>query len=181
MTRFAHALIVGGSGMLAGCCRKVLRISDRVSVLGRDEVRIRAIAPDIQPVVCDYSDAMALARVLDGIGAPDLVIAWIHGPAPKIRRMVARCVHDGGRFVQVLGSRHGDSAHPERLAAMARAAQGLPLVYQAVILGFVLREGVARWLTDGEISDGVFAAVQSAAPLAIIGTAEPASAQPAMP
>ena len=178
MTRYAHALVVGGSGMLAGLCRSLCDCSDHVSVMARNEKRIRAIAGAVEPLACDYNDGVALSEILAGIEPPDLVVAWIHGRAPQARRALAECVRAEGRLLQVLGSAHGDTSHPERLADMALAAEGLPIDYQAVVLGFVLEGGKSRWLNSAEISAGVLAAVQSAAPFSIVGTVEPWSAKP---
>jgi hypothetical protein len=178
MSRFAHALVLGGSGMLAGCCRALLDVSDKVSVIARDERRIRAIAPAIHPVLCDYKDEDTFAAALAALDPPDLAVAWIHGRHPELRRAAAERIKPGGRFVQVLGSAHGDPSHPERLAEMAMAAEGLPIAYQAVVLGFVVENDGSRWLTNDEISSGVFAAIQSGAPLSIIGTVEPWTARP---
>lgn len=110
MSRFAHALLVGGSGMLAGCCRALLDISDKVSVMARDERRIRAIAPALHPVLCDYKEEEAFALALAALDPPDLIVAWIHGRLPDTRRTLAKHVKPGGRLVQVLGSAHGDPA-----------------------------------------------------------------------
>jgi NAD(P)-dependent dehydrogenase (short-subunit alcohol dehydrogenase family) len=176
--RIAHALVVGGSGMLAGLCRSLVACSDKVSVMARNERRIRAIAPGIEAVVCDYNDGAALADALGVLDPPDLVVAWIHGRAPSARHALAQTVRAEGRFVQVLGSAHGDPSHPERLAEMAHAADGLPVDYQAVVLGFVVENGRSRWLGNEEISAGVFRAIVSGAPLAIVGTVEPWSARP---
>ncbi len=178
MNRFNHALIVGGSGMLAGLCRALAEHGTRVSVLARNEKRIRAIAPSVEAVVCDYNDGTALAEVLGMIEPPDLIVAWIHGRAPHARRALAECVAAEGRFVQVLGSAHGDPSHPERLVEMEQAVEGLPIDYSAVVLGFVIEGGKSRWLTNDEISAGVLAALESAAPLSIVGTVEPWSAKP---
>ncbi len=178
MTKFAHALIVGGSGMLAGACRALCACSDKVSVLARNERRVRAIAPEIDAVVCDYNDTVGLSEALASLAPPDLVVAWIHGRAPHARRALAQSVRADGRFVQVLGSAHGDPAHPQRLAEMAQAAQGLPIDYQAIVLGFVVEAGRARWLGNDEISAGVFAALESDMKLRIVGTVDPWSARP---
>jgi hypothetical protein len=178
MRRFAHTLVVGGSGMLAGLCRSLVTCSGKVSVLARSERRIRAIAPDVEPVGCDYNDGPALSEALAALAPPDLVVAWIHGHAPTARRAFAECVSVDGRFVQVLGSAHGDPSHPERLAEMARATEGLPIDFQVVVLGFVVESGRSRWLSNDEISAGVFAAVESGAPLNVVGTVEPWSARP---
>lgn len=177
MSRFDHALVVGGSGMLAGLCRALCERAERVSVLARNEKRLGAIG-GIDPVVCDYNNGRALSETLAGLEPPDLVIAWIHGRAPSARRALAECVRGDGRFIQVLGSAHGDPAHPERLADMARAADGLPIDYQAVVLGFVVDNGASRWLRNDEIADGVLRAMENSAALSIVGTVEPWSAKP---
>jgi hypothetical protein len=180
--RFGHALIVGGSGMLAGLCRALLDHGDTVSVMARNEARIRAIAPPIRPLVCDYNnrDALAVALAADKTahGAPDLLVAWVHGRAPGLRRDLAEAVAPGGRFVQVLGSAHGDPARPDRLEAMKAVARGLPVVYQAVVLGFVARAGGSRWLTHAEIAAGVFSALETEASPVVVGTLEPWPARP---
>ncbi len=178
MSRFAHTLIVGGSGMLAGLCRALCAHSDRVSVMARNEKRIRAVAPAVQPCPCDYNDSVALSETLAQLEPPDLVVAWIHGRAPHARRALAQCVRAEGRFVQVLGSAHGDPAHPERLKEMEHAAGGLPIDYAAVVLGFVVENGRSRWLRNDEIVAGVLAAIEAAAPLSIVGPLEPWSAKP---
>ncbi len=178
MSPVAHALVVGGSGMLSGLCRALGAQAGRVSVLARNERRIRSIAPDIEPIVCDYNNGTALAEALMQIAPPDLLIAWIHGRAPAARRALAQSVAAEGRFIQVLGSAHGDPSHPERLKEMAQAADGLPIDYSAIVLGFVVEGGRSRWLNNDEISSGVFAAIESGAPLSIIGTVEPWSAHP---
>lgn len=182
MKRFHHALIVGGSGMLAGLARALLDHGDTVSVLARNEARIRAIAPSIHPLICDYNDADAVKAALGADraahGSPDLLIAWIHGRAPELRRRLAEAVAPGGLFVQVLGSAHGDPTRPDRLDAMKRAADGLPVTYQAVVLGFMVEAGGSRWLTNAEISAGVFSALKSGSSPASVGTLRPWSARP---
>lgn len=178
MKRFGRVLIVGGSGMLAGLARALCERADRVSILARNEKRIRAVSDAVEPLVCDYNDGVALAEALSLIESPDLVVAWIHGRAPQARRAFAECLIAEGRFVQVLGSALGDPAHPERLAEMAKAADGLPIDYQAVVLGFVVEKGISRWLGNDEISAGVLSAIDSEQAVSIVGTVEPWSAKP---
>jgi len=178
MKRFGRVLIVGGSGMLAGLGRTLCERAERVSILARNEKRIRAVSDAVEPLVCDYNDGVALAEALSLIEAPDLVVAWIHGRAPQSRRAFAECLSAEGRFVQVLGSALGDPAHPERLAEMAKAADGLPIDYQAVVLGFVVENGQSRWLSNDEISAGVLSAIDSEKAVSIVGTVEPWSAKP---
>ena len=178
MKRFGHVLIVGGSGMLAGLARSLCDHAAKVSVLARNEKRIRAIGDAIEPIACDYNDGVALSEALSQIEAPDLVVAWIHGRAPHARRALAECLAAEGRFVQVLGSAHADPAHPERLAEMEKSVEGLPIDYQAAVLGFVVDGGKSRWLTKAEVCAGLFAAIESEQPVSIIGTMEPWSAKP---
>jgi hypothetical protein len=164
--------------MLAGLCRTLLDCCGRVSVMARNERRIRAIAPGIAPLVCDYSDGSALAEALATLDPPDLLVAWVHGRAPQTRRALAECIAAEGRFIQVLGSAHADPSHPERLKEMAVVVQGLPIDYQAVVLGFVAESSRSRWLTNDEISAGVWRAIESGSPLSIIGAVEPWTAKP---
>lgn len=183
MNAVRHALVVGGSGMLAGFCRALLDHCETLTVLARNEARTRAISPRIHPLVCDYNDLAAVGEVLAADaaahGAPDLVVAWVHGRAPELRRRLAEAAAPGGRFVQVLGSAHGDPARPDRLETMAAAVDGLPIHYQAIVLGFAVEAGRSRWLRNDEISQGVFAAVVGgAAPLSTVGTLSPWSARP---
>jgi hypothetical protein len=178
MKRFERVLVVGGSGMLAGLARALCDHAGKVSVLARNEKRIRAISPAIEPIACDYNDGVALSEALSQIDAPDLVVAWIHGRAPHARREIAEGVAADGRFVHVLGSAHGEPGHPERLDDMAKAVQGLPIDYQTVLLGFAVENGKSRWLTNAEISVGVFAAIESEVAHSVVGTLEPWSAKP---
>jgi NADPH:quinone reductase-like Zn-dependent oxidoreductase len=178
MKRFERVLVVGGSGMLAGLARTLCDHAAKVSVLARNEKRIRAISQAIEPIACDYNDGVALSEALSQIDAPDLVVAWIHGRAPHARRALAEFVVAEGRFVQVLGSAHAEPGHPERLAEMAKSVEGLPIDHQAVVLGFVVENGKSRWLSNVEICDGVFAALASEQALSIVGTVEPWSAKP---
>ncbi len=67
---------------------------------------------------------------------------------------------------------------PSTTKPSTTAAQGLPIDYAAVVLGFVVEGGRSRWLSNDEISDGVFAAIESGAALSIVGTLEPWSAHP---
>lgn len=163
--------------MLARCCRRLLSVSHNVTVMARDEKRIRAISPDVVPLIADYADEQAAEAAL-GNRSFDLVVAWVHGRRFSFRRALARRVTDGGCFVQILGSAHADPSHPDRLDSMKACAEGLPVTYQAIVLGFVVNGATARWLSDSEISDGVFDAIESRAPLTIVGTVEPWSSRP---
>ncbi len=182
MTALAHALVVGGSGMLAGFSKGLLAEARTVAIAARNEARIRAIDPRIIPVVCDYNrEDECLAGIRSHCrvhGAPDLCVAWIHSRSPEFRRALAALVKERGHFVQVLGSATADPAHPERLAAYRAVSDGLAVETTLVVLGYVVESSGSRWLTDEEISSGVAEAVRSGAGLHVVGTVEPWSARP---
>lgn len=168
--------------MLAQCSRALLDCSDAVSVLARDGARIRAVDPRIVPVVADYRDETAALAALDACfarhGAPDLLILWLHPAAPEFRRRLATRLRPPGRFVQVLGSAAADPAAPGHLAALRAVTDGLEVVAQQVVLGFVVEAGGSRWLSHAEIADGVFEAVLNPSDCRVIGTVAPWSARP---
>lgn len=145
--------------------------------MARREDRVRAIAPQIIPIACDYNDAGAMASALEG-QTPDLVVVWIHDAMLALRRMLVEHVRPGGRLVQVVGSGHGDPSRADRVEKKKAVTAGLPVAGQIVVLGFVVENAGSRWLTDTEISDGTFAAIESGAPFIIVGTATPISLTP---
>jgi hypothetical protein len=188
MTIAAHALVVGGTGMLSGLCLRLAEDGWGVCVLARNASAFaaRTKRDNLAGFNCDYTDAPALDRALDDIleraSTVRLVAAWIHPTAPDAaRRIGARFARPGAtlRFVHVLGSAVADPARPERLEALReRVAAGLALDYAQAVLGFVVEGGGSRWLTDSEISAGVYDAALSARGLSIVGTVEPWSARP---
>lgn len=184
-----HALVIGGTGMLAGVtCALARRMA--VSVVARshagfDSMRAAcgADAPAMEFFPTDYHDARRLMSALDvaaGLRGPaELIVSWIHSTAPDAPHVIARHADSFGvpcRFVDVLGSRFatGDA----RLERARRFAGYRWLRYVAAVLGYVKAPGGSRWLTHGEIAEGVLAAIAGDAAEHIVGRVEPWADRP---
>ena len=172
----AHAVVVGGSGMLAGLCRSLAADGRQVTVIGRDERKLRqatAGAPRLHPVSVDYEDlpefGAALAAAAAARGPIVLAVCWIRSWAPAALRAAADAVAPGGRLVHVLGSRRSEAS----AATIAELEGRDDLVYQQVQLGAAGDAGRHRWLTDDEISAGVYAAVHASRPYYLVGKVAP--------
>jgi hypothetical protein len=168
-----HALVVGGSGMLARFCRALASDGWKVTVVGRDRAKLaRATAgdPRLHPLSVDYEDLPAFAEALGEAtaarGPMSLVVCWIRSWAPESLRFAGAAVAKGGRVVHVLGSNR--SATSAAVIAELKARQDL--AYQQVQLGSVREGNVQRWLSDAEISAGVYAALQAGQPYYLVGT-----------
>jgi NAD(P)-dependent dehydrogenase (short-subunit alcohol dehydrogenase family) len=180
----AHALVVGGTGMLAPAVRALRSRGWRVSVLARRASAFVRREPGLMGLDCNYNDAEAFASTLDrardGEGPIMLAVGWFHAPGPP-SVLAPRMGVPGapGRLFHVLGSAAADPAQPEALARAAKTAEGAPwCLYRQVVLGFVAGETGSRWLTNDEISTGVLKAVDEDAPLSIVGETRPWSARP---
>lgn len=186
-----HALVVGGTGMLAGASLALAGQGYQVSVVARRVGRIRQLARAagvpagcLNPLALDYHDVKALSAGLCQAAASAgpfvLVVSWIHGSAVEAPLAVARAVSGGSvpcRFFDVLGSSAMD---PSRLGADRGARfRVLPnLAYHEVILGFVREPSGSRWLTHDEICAGVLTAIDQDAWRFVVGTVRPWSARP---
>ncbi len=115
----------------------------------------------------------SLSAHIQQIGAPSLILAWLHNDllGPEIARLVSS-KGDHCTFFQVRGSSGTES--PENIQKFAEQFKGLPGVsFHQVILGFVKTSSSSRWLRNSEISQGVLRAIESGAPLSIVGVVEP--------
>lgn len=180
-----HALVVGGTGMLADAVRTLAAQGWRVSVFAREAEAFAAEA-GVNGFNCDYHDEAAFLAALERAKAANgpigLAVAWFHTlriPAPRRLAEAVGGADRPGRYVQVVGSAMADPARPDRLAFAASVVEGAPhCLLRQVVLGFQLEAGGARWLTNAEISQGVLEAISRDAPLSVIGVTEPWSARP---
>lgn len=180
-----HALVVGGTGMLAGAVSSLAGQGWRVSVLARTASQAPA-SEWVHGWDCDYHDEAAFRSAVTAAvgrnGPIALAIAWFHTlkiPAPRRLAEAVGAPEAPGRYVQVLGSAVADPARPDRLATAATVAQGLPHCrLRQVVLGFRIEGGESRWLSNEEISTGVLEAIAQDAPLSVIGVTSPWSARP---
>jgi len=167
-----HALVVGGSGMLAGLC---ITLADgrEVTVVGRDPEKLERVArqdPRIHPLSVDYEDVPAFTAALRGVVAKrspiTLAVCWIRSWAPQSLLAAADAVTPGGRLFHVLGSQRSDASETA-IEALRRREE---LLYRQVQLGEVVSGEGRRWLTNEEIADGVAAAVSADLPSFLVGT-----------
>ena len=155
LERPGHALVVGGTGMLAGLTRELAERGHEVTVVARHGVDL---GRGVTVAAVDYRDSAALARKLDDAvaerGPIDVAVAWIHTYAPDAPQLVASRVAPGGRLFQVFGTR-----------VWPPDAVPLHVAYRQVLLG----SHGTRWLTHEEISAGILGAVEADLPSSTVG------------
>jgi hypothetical protein len=164
---FEHALIVGGTGMLANATRFVRARSKRVTLVAR-KANAAAAALGISPAdACplDWSNTTAFAAELSArisAAPPDLALLWIHGNGHRtllwlFDQLKMRPV----LIVHVLGSASGDprSSNRDINVIVTKAPK---MHYVTVVLGSkAVPGGGHRWLTDDEISIGAIEAIRT--------------------
>lgn len=180
-----HALVVGGTGMLADVTRWLAEEDFHVSVVGRKSEKMQRLteqpkqAGEIHPVLVDYTKTAELeAAIVEQIrqhGPLALVVAWIHANAPEALPTVIRLADQSKQkwsLFHVLGS--------SRNLAAIRNGTKVPETcrYHQIQLGFVVGNGKSRWLTNQEISSGVIEAIQNDEPVLTVGTLEPWNNRP---
>lgn len=160
-----RALVLGGTGMLAGVAGWLVRQgwlvvlpSRRYSPLPDDDPGPREQHGKALWVEARWERPQRLARdAASALGGPaDLLVSWVHGGYRRpVLEAVVPLLAVGAPIVEV----HGDPAGtpPE---AGAPLLAGHPT--QQVVLGYV-REGTrTRWLTHTEVVDGVLVALKRA-------------------
>lgn len=164
MTR--RALVIGGTGMLAGCVAALVQDGWHVVLPSRRYAPIPAEAGGNGTgsskalwVEADWAEPRVLAARAEKAlgGKADLLVAWVHSAArPSVLRAVGPLLAEGAPVVEVHGS------------ASANPVGGCPDPVledhptQQVVLGFVRQDGRTRWLTHAETAAGVLDAVQRA-------------------
>jgi hypothetical protein len=183
-----HALIVGGTGMLAGASRFIATHTQTTSLLARTDASLASLRHslpaelDVATTAVDYRSTQAFsdavrARV-DDAGVPDIVLAWIHAEhAAQALAAQLACYGRALRFFHVLGSA---SASPAASLLRRRMHyDALPgLSYHQIVLGFICDERGSRWLCDDEIVQGTIHAVSAGAPKHVVGVVEPWESRP---
>jgi molybdopterin-guanine dinucleotide biosynthesis protein A len=150
-----HALVVGGTGMLAATTKALADRGHAVTCIAR---RAADLGDGIGVEPIDYRDPAglreALARSIQARGPLELAVCWIHTDAPGAPRVVADALAPGARLVQVFGTR-----------VWPLADVPLHVAYRRVLLG----SADGRWLSHEEISSGVLNAVDTDRPLTVVG------------
>lgn len=125
----------------------------------------------------DYQDTTAMQQAMSQLrserGPIDVVVAWIHNTAPKalpvIQHVFAQQATEW-RLFHVCGSR--------AWIKPPNVEEVVSCLYRWIILGFVLEEPLARWLTNDEIARGVIRAIETDQAQSIIGNVEPWERRP---
>lgn len=182
-----RALVVGGSGMLAGVSTGLAAERGMtVGVIARSQKNLETLTwasakgrGKVIPMALDYHDTVRLRHWLAHFqlmeGPLDLVVAWIHQPQSTVLETITEEIeayrHMPWQLVQVLGSAQGvENPPPPALGAWGR--------YQRVVLGFVVEAARSRWLTHLEICQGVLDAIRLGQPLSVVGVLEPWDQRP---
>lgn len=174
-----RAVVIGGTGMLAGVTRALVEQGYDVSVVARGA----HCGKGYTPIAVDYRDRAALERALVSDcterGAPALVVCWMHaraGASPLDVGTWLATPDAAQRFVHVLGSA---AARPGTDGSSRRVAfEALGYAYREVVLGFVLEHGGSRWLSHDEIVEGVIATIDADDTSRVVGVIEPWSMRP---
>ena len=165
LERPGHALVVGGTGMLAGLTRALVERGHPVTSLSRrGAMPVAASASNsllqarFSPVAVDYRQTGALrdalGRAVSERGPLELAVCWVHTDGPEVPALVAEALAPGARLVQVFGTR-----------IWPLADVPLHIAYRQVLLGSL----GGRWLTHEEISTGALAAVDADLPVRVVG------------
>lgn len=155
LERPGHAVVVGGTGMLAPATRA---LADRGHVVTCVARHVADLGSGVAVEPADYRHPSVLQAVLDRAtqsrGPIELALCWIHTDAPEAARVVAEALAPGARLVQVFGTR-------------VWPLEDVPLhvAYRQVLLGSI----GGRWLSDEEISAGVLEAIERDRPVAVVG------------
>jgi NAD(P)-dependent dehydrogenase (short-subunit alcohol dehydrogenase family) len=165
-----RALVLGGTGMLAGCAEALVADGWHVVLPSRRYAPIPAVEGGNGNgngnghrkalwVQATWSEPAALADgAARALGGPaDLLVAWVHRTERiSVLRAVTPLLAPGAPVVEVHGSA---SANPVG-GCPDPVLDGHPT--QQVVLGFVRHAGRTRWLTHQEISAGVLDGVRRA-------------------
>lgn len=181
MAEPGHALVVGGTGMLAAAADALAAHGWRVSHIARHASSFAQGRMGQAGFDADYHDAEAFRRALEAAlawgGPPGLGIAWFRTLKLETPRLMAQSLGAPGRparLFQVLGSRTAHPDHPDRLPRAAAVAEGLlNCTLRQVVLGFRVEPGGVRANTNEEISSGVLGAIAADWPLSVVGQVDP--------
>ncbi|KMJ57266.1 hypothetical protein AB685_17870 [Bacillus sp. LL01] len=179
-----HALVIGGTGMLAEVCLWLTVQDYHVSVIGRNPHKMSALTDKaengkITALLVDYKEVDKLDSLLHQTiqhnGPVDLVVAWVHtGGEPALDKITKTIAETSGvlELYHVLGSR----AHLSEV----KSAMHIPITcsYHQIQLGFKLEGNQGRWLRNKEIADGVIEAIQNQAQTSLVGVLEPKEMRP---
>lgn len=161
------ALVVGGTGMLAGLTAKLASEYKIVGVIGRTDGKLQLLAKqaeNIVPIKSDYTDLDSFEESIKNFvheyGKPALVVSWIHSGSDAPLLVANYCMAD---FYEVTGSSGREASDISHTHETKIAAKGIN--YHRVVLGSIGN----RWLTNQEVSEGVYEAIHKAQAEYLVG------------
>ncbi len=173
-----HALVIGGTGMLAGVCIQLGREGYAVSVIGRTVSKFKRLQVEsppnsIFPLITDYDTENVFDEVNNAMrerGPFDLIISWT--PNYSVLEGICQMNHAAKSFrlFHVKGSRRYFEDEPIQILSKCN--------YRKVFLGFVMEDSGSRWLTHDEIANGVIQQIATDKIEGIIGQIHPYEVRP---
>lgn len=180
-----HALVVGGTSMLAGASLWLNSQGYHVSIIARNPFKMEKVMKrassqeNITPLYVDYTDGeklrKAIRETIHHNGNIVLVVAWIHSIAEDALSIIMDEISKGTyewELYHVLGSSSDLDAIKRKVLTPENCS------YHQVQLGFVLEGAYSRWLTHQEISEGVIEAINRKKKVHVVGQLEPWEKRP---
>lgn len=183
LTSDRHALVIGGSGMLAQASLWLAKQGYVVSVVGRNVNKLERLTRQHERLIPMSVNMFHFdkfrEKIRDSIaerGAYDCVVAWIHYDEEKVLQIVVdemkRVTEKKWDVFHVLGS-------SDNLNELMKQIRNDDIYnYYQVQLGFIIENSYSRWLTHDEIANGVIEAIKNKRPQTIVGTLTPWDQRP---
>ncbi|WKA55987.1 short-chain dehydrogenase [Planococcus shixiaomingii] len=180
--RLNHALVIGGTGMLANVSLWLAEHGYHVSVIGRNPEKMQHLTTQnpeqLTPVLVDYSNPKEfieqIHRIQQQNGPIQLVVAWVHSTGQHVIPCLTELLSSTQPWS--LFQVHGSSSNLQEIKA--KTALPAHVLYHQIQLGFKIEYGFSRWLTNEEISDGVIETIREGKSELLIGTLEPWEKRP---
>lgn len=160
-------IIIGGTGMLEKASRDIAKEEHELILISRNPNKL-ARELDAKSLVLDWmrkSDVQACIGRLQSEPKAEILITWIHNIGLWCLPLFENLLIPGGRSLRIHGSAAGDPAEGIKTDP---APLRDDIVRQHVVLGWVQETDGRRWLTNDEISEGVFKAFKSSDSRAMI-------------
>ncbi len=163
-------LVIGGTGMLWNACKHFSQ-STNVYVVSRNE--FDTSYDSIFHIKADYTKPEEfLNKIKDNFKNkifPERIALWIHSTGDEAVNLLLVYIvstHPKSKIFHIKGS---GNFNPSKAGKIIISN----INYFEIILGFILRNDISRWLTNKEISSGVVDAVESERKSFTIGVTEP--------
>lgn len=176
-----HALVIGGTGMLADVSLWLANTGYIVSVIGRTkEKHLHLLEKATNPtfincLVVDYSNYALLEEQVSGAikkyGPISLVVSW----TPLLKSL---------EIINTLASKQKNPWALYQVMGSSRYFENNSLVvpdnckHRSIYLGFIIEGDQSRWLSNSEISQGVIRNIEEDSFESIIGTLHPYERRP---